>query len=336
MSSLDADHTIVEGHGGGSTLRQTKERDGQTDERIGISYLLNLVSTRFTDLCRRTATFTRSTLTKQIGAQGFQGFTNGGLSRKEINGSVKRSGCNLTTGLRVKRGNRIRTLGQSEESHLLRRDANLTNGGDILRHIQTPTSGVVCFVPLGTATARDRNIVPDDRSAVKRCGSARSLSTVPGSPLFPLTGSDRRDSVRRQKTGSLQKPCQRGPPRWHKPCKRKEKFFVIQLTTIAVYRLTAGDQSVTDQCMNNTTKPGAVLPPANFYIGLPRDNAVAGRMHVSDLDFVETLFSDDEAIGDREEYFDTYAFQIWNQQEHNEYDCALQHLIWEAYNTADY
>lgn len=88
--------------------------------------------------------------------------------------------------------------------------------------------------------------------------------------------------------------------------------------------------------MNNKSKPGAVLPPANFYIGLPRDNAVAGRMHVSDLDFVETLFSDDEAIGDREEYFDTYAFRIWNQQEHNEYDCALQHLIWEAYNTADY
>lgn len=86
--------------------------------------------------------------------------------------------------------------------------------------------------------------------------------------------------------------------------------------------------------MNNTTKPGAVLSPARFFVGLPRDNAVAARMHVSDLDF--SVFSDDETTGDHEEYFDTYAFQIWNHQQHNEYDAALQHLIWEAYKTADY
>lgn len=86
--------------------------------------------------------------------------------------------------------------------------------------------------------------------------------------------------------------------------------------------------------MNNTTKPGAVLPPARFFVGLPRDNAVAGRMHVSDLDFA--VFSDDETVTDHTPYFDSYAFQIWNHQQHNEYDAALQHLIWEAYKTADY
>ena len=48
------------------------------------------------------------------------------------------------------------------------------------------------------------------------------------------------------------------------------------------------------------------------------------------------VFSDDERVTDHEPYFDTYAFQIWNNQEHNEYDAALQHLIWENYSTADY
>ena len=86
--------------------------------------------------------------------------------------------------------------------------------------------------------------------------------------------------------------------------------------------------------MNNNTKPGAVLPPANFLVGLRRDNAVAARMHVSDLDF--SVFSDDETTGDHEEYFDTYAFQIWNHQQNNEHDAALEHLIWENYSTADF
>lgn len=93
---------------------------------------------------------------------------------------------------------------------------------------------------------------------------------------------------------------------------------MIQITVIAACGLTAGDQSATDHRMNNTIKPGAVLPPTNFLVGLPRDNAVAGRMHVSMLDFTEALFSDDEAIGDREEYFDDYAFHVWSEEQYNE------------------
>jgi len=83
--------------------------------------------------------------------------------------------------------------------------------------------------------------------------------------------------------------------------------------------------------MNNKNKPGAVLPPANFFVGCnDYDRFVCDRAHV------EALFNDDETMTDDEPYFDSYAFQIWNQQEHNEYDCALQHLIWENYSTADF
>jgi hypothetical protein len=46
--------------------------------------------------------------------------------------------------------------------------------------------------------------------------------------------------------------------------------------------------------------------------------------------------ADDDCIMDREEYFDDYAFQIWNDQEHNEYDCTLAYLVWASYQTADY
>jgi hypothetical protein len=106
---------------------------------------------------------------------------------------------------------------------------------------------------------------------------------------------------------------------------------VICDIVIAAQSLTAGDQRATDQPMNNNTKPGAVLPPLNFFVGCnDYDRFVCDRAHV------EALFNDDETVTDDEPYFDSYAFQIWNQQEHNEYDCALQHLIWEAYNTADF
>jgi hypothetical protein len=83
--------------------------------------------------------------------------------------------------------------------------------------------------------------------------------------------------------------------------------------------------------MNNTTKPGAVLPPLNFFVGCnDYDRFVCDRAHV------EALFNDDETVTDDERYFDDYAFRVWNEQEHNEYDVALEHLIWENYSTADF
>ena len=100
---------------------------------------------------------------------------------------------------------------------------------------------------------------------------------------------------------------------------------------IAAQPLTAGDQRATDQPMNNATKPGAVLPPTNFYVGCNDYDRF-----VCDLAHVEALFGDDETVTDREEYFDTYAFQIWNDQENNEYDGTLANLIWASYQTADY
>jgi hypothetical protein len=49
-----------------------------------------------------------------------------------------------------------------------------------------------------------------------------------------------------------------------------------------------------------------------------------------------TWFSDDDRATDHDPYFDTYAFQIWNDQEHNEYDGTLANLIWASYQTADF
>jgi hypothetical protein len=34
-----------------------------------------------------------------------------------------------------------------------------------------------------------------------------------------------------------------------------------------------------------------------------------------------TWFCDDDRCTDREEYFDAYAFQVWNDEQHNEKDC---------------
>jgi hypothetical protein len=45
------------------------------------------------------------------------------------------------------------------------------------------------------------------------------------------------------------------------------------------------------------------------------------------------VFSDDERVTDHEPYFDDYAFQVWNDQEHNEYDGTLAQLIWANYQT---
>lgn len=73
--------------------------------------------------------------------------------------------------------------------------------------------------------------------------------------------------------------------------------------------------------------------PASFY----REHAASDYQRlICDRSHVDALFSDDETINDGAPLFDSYAFQIWNNQEHNEYDAALQHLIWENYSTADY
>jgi len=61
---------------------------------------------------------------------------------------------------------------------------------------------------VATANPSDLTIIAGDRSAVKRCAHARSLSTVPGSPLCPLTGRDLPDSVRPRFAGTVQEPCQ--------------------------------------------------------------------------------------------------------------------------------
>jgi hypothetical protein len=82
--------------------------------------------------------------------------------------------------------------------------------------------------------------------------------------------------------------------------------------------------------MNNTTKPGAVLPPLNFFVGCnDYDRLICDRSHV------EALFNDDETINDGAPLFDAYAFRVWNDQEHNEDDVSLSFMIWESYNTAD-
>jgi hypothetical protein len=53
-------------------------------------------------------------------------------------------------------------------------------------------------------------------------------------------------------------------------------------------------------------------------------------------DDLMTWFCDDDRCTDREEYFDSYAFQIWNAQEYNENDHTLEQLIWENYQTANF
>lgn len=71
--------------------------------------------------------------------------------------------------------------------------------------------------------------------------------------------------------------------------------------------------------------------PQSFY----RGHASTGRV-ICDRSHVEALFHDDETINDGTSLFDSYAFQIWDAQEHNEYDGTLAQLIWENYQTADY
>jgi len=63
-------------------------------------------------------------------------------------------------------------------------------------------------VSAATANPSDLTSIAGDRSAVKRRARGRSLSTVPGSPLCPLTVRDLSASVRPQKAGSMQEPCQ--------------------------------------------------------------------------------------------------------------------------------
>jgi hypothetical protein len=133
-SNLDRDSAGPEGYRDRSPLDSAQKAHGQTDKGIAVSHLLHLVRTRITNLCSGPATLTRLRITDQLTAKRLQRGTSLKLRREQINRTVESSSGNLVTGLRVERTHRVSTFGQHEKSHLLRRDTNLANGSNILRH----------------------------------------------------------------------------------------------------------------------------------------------------------------------------------------------------------
>jgi len=115
-------------------LDSTKKAHGQTDKGITVANLLDLIVAVLTDLCSGATTLTGLRITQQFRTQSFQSVASLGLRSEQIHRTVKGCSRDLVTGRVVQLLHSSSTLGQHEESHLLRRDANLANGIDILRH----------------------------------------------------------------------------------------------------------------------------------------------------------------------------------------------------------
>jgi hypothetical protein len=135
MSNSYNDTTIMKGNRCGCTLGKTKQRNRETDEGIHIVHLLNLVGTRIANLGSGTPTGAGFIIAKQICTDGGKRRLRFRLRSKEINRTVKGGGSNLVARLIVKRRDSGDTLGESQKSNLLRRDANLANGSGSIQSL---------------------------------------------------------------------------------------------------------------------------------------------------------------------------------------------------------
>lgn len=133
-SRLDGDPVTVERNRYRSPLDSGEKAHGQTDERITVADLLHLVGAGLANLGSGTATFTGSIIPEQIGTH--TGKSRGGfrLACEQFNGSVKRRGSDLGTGLCVQGRNGVRSFRQREKRNGLGGDANLASGSGVVGH----------------------------------------------------------------------------------------------------------------------------------------------------------------------------------------------------------